>query len=145
LLITDTSTANTNLIINLQLARTAGANGANVVDLILVPIQEGVLYNSPTLAVTGTDIIYDNTGYFLRGRRDLFAGFFNESGGVHSYRGPMPFQGTEFELKPGQANRLYVIILCQNGVGTPGAFSNVNDQANLRVNIVPRSIGLRTE
>jgi hypothetical protein len=112
------------------------------VDLIFMPIDEGmaqIVTSLSTLSTTGLAIL-DNTGYEARGAAKQIAKTYVTnavSGGVSQ-----ELRGQDIMLTPRMDNRIYVLIDGFNSSLTGSPPSQIN---TVRLNIVPRSAGIRTE
>jgi hypothetical protein len=106
-------------------------------DLILIPIDEpnAVVNSLSNAAFAQNDFIFlDSTGYFGRAKEMEAAVNFNAASVITSYR---EFRGAGIELIPDTENR---ILLIPDYVSPAPTVRN-----NIRVDIVPRFTGARTE
>lgn len=117
--------------------RSAGASTQRFIDIVLMPIDEGMVYIKPEVSGQTTMNMFDNTGYMTHGKPEPYASTRDFVSGEQPYSTEV--RG-DLTLTPGVNNRLYFLAynsttLDSNagaGVGVP-----------VRVNIVPRWSGLR--
>lgn len=137
--------ANSNLRISLQLKYdVATANRIfRVIDIMLIPIDEGMtLLNGPLIA-NMTNIgyaTYDNTGYLSRGepgaKSALHATNAN-SGGIG-----VEIRGQDINLLPRTNQRVYFLSVGQ--FSSPARLESfIDDTITVRMNIVPRTYNIR--
>jgi hypothetical protein len=118
----------------------------NVIDLILMPIDEGMASVVGT-SVTGlTDIamvMLDNTGYLMRGQAEQKVFCFADTGGARPYfatgGSAQEMRGQNIMLKPKTDQRLHIIASYSPLVTSTALL--ISSQVNL--NIVPRWSGIR--
>lgn len=116
--------------------RSAGASTQRLIDVLFIPIDEGIVYIKPDATLPTSVNLFDNTGYLMHGRLDPV-------GGVRSSSGTEDFYISEcrgnLTLTPGVNNRLYFLWYDGNTfLSTPGAGVGIP----VRVNIVPRWMGI---
>lgn len=111
-----------------------------VSDLMLVPIDEcaGQIVITPG---TTSNLILDNTGYFMRGLDDPFAAriHYDNATTFASTNKHIEFQGQPITLMPGVDNRIHTFVFDGTNLSLP----SVTNVAAIYVDIVPRWSGLR--
>lgn len=127
----------TNFIIDLK--NTAAATRAiDFLDLILIPIDEGVInFKILESAVAVAGHIYDNTGYFTHGYPGEIG--LTDSGGNIAIT---ELQGSGIYLQPKVDNRLYFIGRENDNPGVGDKYSTPTNSGPIRLNIVPRCYGI---
>lgn len=130
-------------------ARDSGAGSLYVSDLIFIPIDEGAIKIVGGFAVgTGaTNLlawVYDNSGYFTHGTPSDYAAIQNNtaSSGATFEADSAEFSGSSLYLTPGVDNRLYFLAYVES---TKRSFPFDPSASSVRVNIIPRWQGYRTE
>lgn len=140
------SSTSDDITLGIYAARTAGAGALYINDLILLPIDEGII----NLVSTGQGItapatpsgglVYDNTGYMTHGRPDEYAVLASAASANYSEYDRLQPQGQPIYLTPGIDNRLeflaYTDSTKRSNIASPTAVT-------LRLSIVPRWAGLR--
>lgn len=123
----------------LSTQRSAGVSTHELEDIILMPFSEGYTVIKPALNLSADWFnIYDNTGYFTHGRPES-VGMGRRSSGNNEFNALTEFSG-DLQLTPGVNNRLYFLSYYTGGNGAQPSVDMTP-----RINIVPRSTGLRTE
>lgn len=124
--------------LELYTTRTAGAGTHRLIDVILMPIDEGIVYIKPEASTATTTNVFDNTGYLTHGPAQPAASARIFTGGVERLlqtecRGNLT-------LTPGVNNRLYFLNYNPNTLlSLPGAGVGIP----VRVDIVPQWTGVR--
>lgn len=127
--------------ITLFASRASGAGLLYVLDLVLIPVNEGAIQTNLGISgSSGLNPVFDNTGYFTHGTTDSYVGY---SGGFTTSI-PSP-SGSPLMLKPGVDNRLHMLGY---SLFAPPFQSYPNDKAhpaefNVHIDIVPRWSGIR--
>jgi len=143
-----------NIGIQVEMRNTAGANrNIEFNDLVFMPIDEcACLLQATTYTASGTYMqwLYDDTGYFDRGKGEAIAKIINGAAAVTS-GGPLPeeyggeaveVRGQPLTLLPNVAQRLY-FMLDLPGTVVPMTAATASTTMEVYMNIVPRWIGLR--
>lgn len=115
--------------------RTAGASLLYICDLILIPLDEGIVQ---LIQYDGTPqrVCYDNTGYYRHGGdEDLLVAVGTTTGAVLQNSEVL---GSPIMLKPGVNNRLHFLAYASD-------VSLTQSTLTVRVDIVPRWSAMRTE
>lgn len=141
-LVLASNTRENNLSIILRAARTSGTPDLYVSDLILMPFDEAtVTLQYTSVGSMGINaVVYDNTGYFLHGGLEDYAGFWaltaNSGDDEAGEDEAIEIEGGRLTLQPGVNNRLHFLHF----YNTPGTLrSNVTDgDFQVYINIVPR-------
>lgn len=115
----------------------------NIIDLIMMPIDEGMVSIVTPAIAASSDAIYtilDNTGYLLRGDSNQVAFLYNatnlETGGIEQET-----RGQTIYLKPKTNQRIYII---GSSIAYPAPPTNaLSSQIAVNINIVPRWAGIR--
>lgn len=133
------------IILYAQRTTTAGSAVLNVVDVVLMPIDEGFVqikgdyYTNP--AQQPYQAIYDNTGYFSHGKPEDVFSFHGVPAASNEEYSPLgePL-GSQIMLDPNVDNRLYFLSLSR---GSDPASSKASAKHDVFINIVPRWSGVR--
>lgn len=126
----------------------AGANRSiDFLDLVLIPIGESVanLLMSPNPGGAFVYFAYDNTGYLNHGDPKQTAKFVTWDSSITTVESALEARGSDLTLVPKVNNRLYFIYQrapFAGGVNFSAPDSS-NDWASIRVNIIPRWVGIR--
>lgn len=127
-------TTSKDYMIELWSRRTAGVGVLYVADLFLLPIDEyaaQMIMNDGSLSSIAT---LDNTGYYGHGdTRDILT-----IGGINNFN---ELRGTAFMLDPAQNNRIHILGYDASGV----SIIQSGNSTTVRLNIIPRWSGIRTE
>jgi hypothetical protein len=130
-------------------ARDSGAGSLYMSDLIFIPIDEGSIKIASSLAVgTGALVpfawLYDNSGYFAHGTPSDYAAIHGvtASSSATFEADSAELSGGALYLTPGVDNRLYFLAYVSS---TKRSFPFDPSASSVRVNIVPRWQGYRTE
>jgi hypothetical protein len=133
--------------ISLYAQRTTGTGAAvlNIVDVILLPIEEGLVQITPnyydSVAAHPLQHIYDNTGYFLHGKPDDIATVHGVPGASNNEYSPLVEpRGGQIMLEPNVNNRLYFLSMTR-GSDPPSAGGQYKH--DVFINLVPRWSGVR--
>lgn len=133
--------ATSNPQIALFAARTSGTPVLYVADLILIPIDECAINikadDADTLS-SGFAFIHDNTGYYSHGRPGLMT---RRNGSTNGQPNTQP-RGQEITLKANETNRLHFFL---TDVSASLIYSEIRPTITVKVNIVPRWAGYRTQ
>lgn len=129
--------------ITLQAARSTGAATVLVSDLVLLPYDlAAAVINAQDVATNV--LIADNTGYLSHGVPGDFAYTFDRSDAAVAQAGHVEdlgeIRGVLPKLVPGVNNRLYFLLDLPDGT-----ISLPTDTMDVRLNIVPRWSGVRSE
>lgn len=124
---------NKDFVIEIWSRRTAGVGVLYVADLFLLPIDESSAQLLEFDASGGDKGVLDNTGYMGHGdTRDIFT--------VNGINDNVELRGTTLLLDPSVDNRIHVL-----GYNSSGLSVIQGADINIRVNIIPRWSGIRTE
>lgn len=130
-------------------ARDSGAGSLYMSDLIFIPIDEGAIKIESSIVVgTGATVLYawmyDNSGYFTHGTPTDYAAIHSTtaSTSVTSEADTAELSGSSLYLTPGVDNRLYFLAYVDS---TKRSFPFDPSASSVRVNIIPRWQGYRTE
>lgn len=126
------------LELDIQASRSAGAGVLYMCDLILMPIDEGVLrIVASSLVNTVRAWNYDNTGYYMHGGTEDIADILQST--PYEYDTP-DWSSSGLILTPGILNRLMMLAYVDS---TKRSLPADPTQFTVRVNIVPRWSGIR--
>lgn len=135
--------------LRMSAARDSGAGSLYMSDLIFIPIDEGSIKIASSLAVgSGASVpfawLYDNSGYFTHGTPSDYAAIhgITASSSATFEADSAELSGGELYLTPGVDNRLYFLAYVAS---TNRSFPFDPSASSVRVNIVPRWQGYRTE
>lgn len=130
-----------NLYISVRFNNTiAGARTIRVLDLILLPLDEGMIHiipPSPNVSTASSSILLDSTGYLTHGKDEQVAISYATdpvSGGAST-----EVRGAPLELKPNTTQRLYFLCTVNDG-DIP---AKPDETMTVRGSIIPRWAGIR--
>lgn len=130
------------------LQNNASTRSIDFLDLVFIPISEQMVNLLPGANGGGsfTWYLYDNTGYWLHGQNFQNGKIVNgDPSSISSIEGVMETRGQDLTLVPNVNNRLYFMYQRAPAAGGSNfsAPDSSNDFASVRINIVPRWIGIR--
>lgn len=139
-----TSSSDGDWSIGLYAARSAGAGVLYVNDVIIMPMDEGLINFVSTGSVFGgatpsSGLLYDNTGYMTHGRPEEIAFMAQNPSPNFSDYDKGTLMGSPLYLTPGVDNRLEFLAYVDSNKRT-AAYSAAQ---TVRLSIVPRWSGLR--
>lgn len=114
--------------------RSTGVGLLYLNDLILIPVDEGVITLETADGVIQQGATYDETGFFTHGTPEMFTYNGMPAGSLGQLS---KFTGTGIQLTPNTENKLYFIFY-DNSLQ-----SSVSDTETFEINIVPRWRGIR--
>lgn len=130
---------------DLQASRASGVATLDLLDLFLLPKDEGAFILNNDSGLGMSDFVSDTTGYLSRGRPQ-FAGYLVDKDSINGGYDAAPYQantqGTPLTLDPQVNNRLYFVTGVVD-TATNNLESRPDEVTDIRVNIVPRWSGLR--
>ena len=139
----------TDIFVDLQASRTAGAGNLYVCDVIFIPIDEGAIKLIGSAALTGSDTVqsswtYDNTGYYTHGMPDPMAArtIHSNSSDTDLISDFMEFSGAPLYLTPKVNNRLIFLMYVDS---TKRSYPFDPPTPLVKVNLIPRWVGMRDE
>lgn len=120
--------------------RNSGAGELYINDLIFVGIDEtAALFQSDSSnSINNRVVTFDNTGYTQHGGTDDVAIYGNDNLATSFTSGALNYKGAPILLQPKVANRLYFLTYSDST-----KFTDVSNNYEIRVNIVPRWSALR--
>jgi hypothetical protein len=129
--------------LSLLAARTSGVGVLYVNDLILMPIEEGIvnlITTGQSIVTNGGGIIYDNTGYLQHGGMDEYAACYNATSNNYGEYDRIAMTGSPLYLTPKTDNRLEFLAY-----GDAQKRSSIVEpvSSTIRLSIVPRWSGIR--
>lgn len=145
----DVFSGSTEIALSIFASRTSGAGLLYFCDLILIPIDEGAIQIKSAGVIGSSGVgrgpIYDNTGYYTHGTPEEFAaiGTYTAVSGAPSnfFVDIAELSGGPLYLTPNVNNRLYFLCFVDS---TKRSFIDDPPTMSVRVDIVPRWVGLRT-
>lgn len=142
------TTSNLRVYVDQQVLVATANRSFTLIDVILVPMDEGMayVYTTPLDGSTLTSLILDNTGYLARGELQQVAYSFQRNAAdayVTSGGSAQEMRGQSIMLKPGVKQRIY--FLNNYFVGTGNPRQGLVDSFTVRLNIVPRWLGIRDQ
>lgn len=140
------------LEVRLNITRSTGVGTLYFVDLIMLPFDEALVEIHPPNEASGRTVpagdywhmVYDNTGHMAHGDNQPRAFTFRTASGAADTGFEIELRGDELCLMPAVDNRLFFFSQRFN-VSSGVIISSLADEPIIRLNIVPRWIGIRSQ